>query len=72
MEQRETACVIKIQKFEQLTKEVQFTKACESAGFIRPVSVGMHCKNIHDVNDDCFDGKKAACREYTKPRENSN
>ena len=28
----------------------------------------MHFKTIHDVNDG-FDGKTAACREYTKLRE---
>ena len=53
-----------VQQFEELTQE-----ACESAGFIRRVSEGMHYKTVHDVNDD-FDGKTAACREDTEPREN--
>ena len=57
-----------LQRFEELTKEVQFTKACESAGLIRRVSKGMHYKTIHDVSDGC-DGETAACREYTKSRE---
>ena len=38
-------------------------------GFIKRVSVGMHCKTAHDVNDG-FEGKTRACRQHTKPREN--
>ena len=37
---------------------------CESAGFIRPISVGMY----HTTNDDMNDGfgnLTASCREYT-------
>ena len=60
-----------IQQFEERTKEVKFTKACEFAGFTRRVSTGMHCKNIHYVNDG-FDGNTAACREYTVHREHPN
>ena len=59
---------ISLRKFEELEKEVQFTKVCESAGFIRRVSVGMHYKIIDDVNDG-FEGSTGACREYTLPRD---
>ena len=57
-----------LRKFEELEKEVQLTKVCESAGFIRRVSVGMHYKTIHDVNDG-FEGSTGACREYTLSHE---
>ena len=52
-----------LQRFEEWATEVQLTKACESAGFMRRVSIGMHYKTTHDVND-CFEGKTGACREY--------
>ena len=57
-----------LQRFEEMAKEVRLTKACESAGFMRRVTVGMYYKSVRDVNDG-FDGQTAACREKTKPRE---
>ena len=59
--QRETACVFIFKRVEELTKEVQLTKACESAGFMRRVSSVIHNKTIHDVNDG-FEGKKSMQR----------
>ena len=44
-----------LRNFEVLEKEIEFTEVCESVGFIRRVSVGMHYKTIHDVNDG-FEG----------------
>ena len=35
---------------------------------MRRVSIGMHYKTIHDVNDG-FGGKTGACSECTLPRE---
>ena len=39
------------QRFEDLSNEIQITKACESAGFIKRVSIGMYYKTLQDVND---------------------
>ena len=39
------------QRFEDLSNEIQITKACEFAGCMLRVSIGMHCKTIHDVDD---------------------
>ena len=66
--EHETACVIILNNLKNGRNEVKFTKACESAGFIRRVSKGIHYKTIHCVNGG-FDGKTAACREYTVPRD---
>ena len=66
--QRENACVFILKVLKELSSEVQFTKACESAGLMRRVSIGMHNKTIHNVNAG-FEGKTGACTEYTKPRE---
>ena len=57
-----------LQRFEELAKEVHFTKTCESARFMRRVSVRLHYKTIHDLNDG-LEGRTGACREYTKPRD---
>ena len=59
---------VHLQRFEELANEVQITKACDSAGFMRTVSIGMSYKTGHDV-DDGFEGKTGTCRVYTKPRE---
>ena len=59
---------IYVERFEELSSEIQLTKACESEEFTKRVSIGMHYKNINDV-DDGFESKIRACREYTKPRE---
>ena len=56
------------QRFEELSSEIQITKACESAGFMRRVSIGMYYKTIHDVTDG-FGGKTGACREYSLPHD---
>ena len=32
------------QRLEELSNEIQITKACESAGFMWRASIGMHCK----------------------------
>ena len=40
---------------------------CESAGFIRPVSGGMHYKASDDMND-VFGNLTASCRKKTLPR----
>ena len=53
----------------ELSNETQLTKACESAGFVRRVSIGMHYKTVHDLNNGGFEGKTGARREYAKPRE---
>ena len=66
--EQETACVIILNNLKNGRNEVKFTKACESAGFIRRVSKGMHYKTIYCVNGG-FDVKTAACREYTVLRE---
>ena len=57
------------QRFEELSNEIQKTKACEDAGFMRRVSIGQYFKTLHDV-DDGVGGKSEACREYTLPRDN--
>ena len=45
MEQRDTACVFIFEILKSwMEEEVQFTNVCESAGFMRGVSVGMHYK----------------------------
>ena len=56
------------QRFEELSNEIQITKAFESAGFMKRVSIRMYYKTIHDVNDG-FGGKSGACREHTLLRE---
>ena len=38
----------------------RLTKACESPWFKRRVSIGMHYKTVHDVNDG-FEGTTAGC-----------
>ena len=40
-----------LRQFEELEKEFQFTKICESVNFMRRVTVGMHHQTDHDVND---------------------
>ena len=45
----------------------QFRKICESARFIRPVSVGMFYRTSDDMNDG-FGILTASCREKTPPR----
>ena len=59
---------IYLRKFEELEREVRFTKICESAGFIRRVSVRMHYITVHHVNDG-FEGSTGDCREYTLTRD---
>ena len=56
-----------LQKFESLSKTVQFTKVCEDASFWHRVSAGMSYKTIPDV-DDGFGDFIPACREPTFPR----
>ena len=53
-----------LRQFDVLESEVQFTTIWKSVGFMRPVSVGMHCRTIHDF-DDGFGDRTAACREHT-------
>ena len=56
------------EKFVNLSKETKVSQICESAGFMRKVSIGPYFRTIHDVNDGCG-GKTGSCREYTLPRE---
>ena len=60
-----------LQRFETLEKDVQFTRVCEDAAFVRKVCTMMSYKSIPDV-DDGFGGRASACREYTLPREDTN
>ena len=60
-----------LKKYDDMEKEVQFTSVREPAAFARRVSIGMHYKTIHDLNDG-FGDRKSACREYTLPGENQN
>ena len=50
---------VSLRQLEELEKEVQL---------IRRVSVGMHYKTGHNVNDG-FEGSTGACREYTLSRD---
>ena len=69
IKQRQTAHVFFFrQTFEELSNEIQITHACGTVGFMRRVSIEIHYKTIHDVDDD-FEGETGACREYTLPRE---
>ena len=56
------------QRFEELSNEIQITKACESVGCMRRVSIGMYYQTIRDVNDG-GGGKTRARREYSLLRE---
>ena len=58
------------QNFETLETEVQFTKHCQEAAFIREVAVGRFYRTALDV-DDGFGDRTPACREYTGPRGDS-
>ena len=58
------------QNFETLETEVQFTKICKEAAFIREVAVGRFYRTALDV-DDGFGDRTPACREYTGPRADS-
>ena len=44
------------------------SQICESAGFMRKVSIGQHFRTIQGVNDG-FGGKTGSCREFTLPRD---
>ena len=55
------------ERFEELSNEIKILQACESAGFMRKVSIGQYFKTMHDV-DDGFGGTTGTCREYTLPR----
>ena len=50
-----------LRQFEVLEPEVQDNHIWESAGFIRRVSVGMHRRTSHDL-DDGFKDRTEACR----------
>ena len=63
MVQRDTAYVSIFENLKILEEEVQLTKVCQSAGLTRRVSVGMHYRTIHDVNDG-FEGSTGTCREH--------
>ena len=39
------------ERFEDLSNEVKITQACESAGFMRKVTIGQYFKTTHDVED---------------------
>ena len=41
---------------------------CDSAGFVREVSIEQYFLTIHDANDG-FGGNTGSCREYTLPRD---
>ena len=56
------------ERFERLSREIKVPQICESAGFMRKVSIGQYFKTIHDVEDG-FGGKTQACREYTSLRD---
>ena len=56
-----------IQRFKMLDPDKQVRAINESAGFIRPVSVGMYHRTGDDVNNG-FGKLTASCREYTQPR----
>ena len=58
------------QNFETLKTEVQFTKHCQEAAFIREVAVGRFYRTALDVDDGLGD-RTPACREYTGPRAHS-
>ena len=61
----------RIQNFETLEREIQFTRVCENGTFFRGVSVGMCYKTVAD-EDDGFGDRTPACRAYTHPRLDSN
>ena len=53
---------------ENLSGEIEVSQICESAGFIRKVSIGLCFRAIHGVNDG-LGGKTGACGERTSPRD---
>ena len=53
-----------LQRFKMLDPDQQFRTIYESAGFPRPVSVGMHCRTSDDMNDG-FANLTASCRVPT-------
>ena len=55
------------ERFEELSREMKVSQICESAGFIKKVSIGQYFRNIHDV-DDGFGGKTGSCRKFSLPR----
>ena len=56
-----------LQRFKMLDPDEQFCTICESAGFIRPVSVGMYYRTSDFLNDG-FGHLTASCREHTPHR----
>ena len=61
------SCLDHLQRFKMLDPDEQFRTICESARFIRPVSVGSYHGTSDDINDG-FGNLTASCREYTPPR----
>ena len=68
MRERETACVLIFQILKNWRKRSNSRRHVDLWDFLRRVSIGMHCKTIHDV-DEGFEGSTVACREHTMPRE---
>ena len=56
-----------LQRSKMLDPDEQFRTICESAGFTRPVSVGMYCTTRDDMNDG-FGNLTASCRGCTPLR----
>ena len=54
-----------------LEKNIQFTRVCGDAAFVRRVSIGMRYKTVLGV-DVGFGDRTSACREYTLPRGDPN
>ena len=52
----------------KLSSEMKVSQICESAGFMRKVSIGQDLRTTYDV-DDGFGGTTGSCREYTLHRD---
>ena len=39
-----------LENFEKLSREITVSQICDSAGFMRKVSIGQNIRTIHDVN----------------------
>ena len=66
--QRGIGCVSIKKERKKLSSEIKVSQTCESAGFMRKVSIGQYFRTIHDV-DDGFGGTTASYREYTLARD---
>ena len=55
------------EKFENLPVDLQLSKACDDAGFLRNVSFGHLFVTMHEIHLAGF-GCTTSCREYSHPR----